>query len=207
MILQIRDITVTSAGEDLYTVLHNATASQLSTFLHTEMVDMIGNSIGIFLLGVAVTLGIYSMLLLSSKPLLSTQDTLLRAYTIVLLLLVVAFQIQALFITFLPFMSLSHSLGKRIEGYTRLNVVMDATLVVMAGLADGLLVSSNNITLLLMACFDHYCYPRFGGVSWSKECWVITHQNGATSSGVFLLFFGLRRLVWLEKNFKERKHH
>lgn len=200
MILQTRDITVTSAGEDLYTVLHNATASQLSTFLHTTMVEIIGNTIGIFLSTIALVLGFSSVFLLSSKRTLSRQDTLLRVYTVVLLLLVIAFQIQALFNTFLPLISLFHSFEKRIEENTRSAVFLDLTLTVGASLTDGLLVSGNNNILLLMTFSDHY-YPRFGDVSWFKEFWAIVYQNGATYSGFSQLFFGLQQWVRPRKTF------
>lgn len=142
MALQARDVPVNPVGEDLYTVLHNYSASKLSTFLHNEMVYMIGNSAGVFLSGLTFTLGISSILLLSSKRPLSKQDTLLRAYTIILLFLVTSFQTVALFTTFLPFISLSHSYDKKIGDETKSGVVFNVTLAVTAGLTDGLMVST-----------------------------------------------------------------
>lgn len=102
----------------------------------------IGTSIGVFLSGMAVILGSSSVLLLSSKKgALSRQDILLRLYTIILLILGVAFQIQFLhyigpFIT-LPF----EPVNLRYEILTKSTAALDTTLLLTLTSADGLLVS------------------------------------------------------------------
>lgn len=128
-----RDAAVVPAGEDQ------------STFLHDEMVHMIGNSIGILLTGITLTLGISSILLLSSKRPLPKQDKFLRAFTIVLLVLAVALQALTLLITFLLLLSPSYSPDKRSKDNMRLTMTSDMTLAIIAGLTDGLMVRTTSL--------------------------------------------------------------
>lgn len=101
----------------------------------------IGTSISIFLSGMTVVLGFSSILLLSSKKRpVSRQDSLLRIYTVVLLFLAVAFQIQYLFNMDLFIVLSFEGVKKGDEILATSTMAIDATLIFVFTLTDGLLV-------------------------------------------------------------------
>lgn len=79
------------------------------------MVHMIGISFGILLTGIALTLGISSIILLFSKRPLSKQDNFFCVFTTVLLVLAIGYQAEALLNAFLPFISSPIHLTKGVK--------------------------------------------------------------------------------------------
>lgn len=144
---QTRDVAP-AGGDTVYTTLHNFSAERMYIFLRAGMSRTIGNSVGFFVSGIALAFGIASILLLSSKgrfKLLSRQDTLLCIYTVTLLFFVVAFQIQELVQTISPAIDFFQSFDEMEEYRTKLVTLNNATIGIMVGLADGLLVCTNHV--------------------------------------------------------------
>lgn len=142
MMIQSRD---TGLVEDTtYNALHAFNAEQLYTFLRIHMVTMVGTCIGIFLSGIAVSLGVSSILLFVSKgKALSRRDCLLCAYTTTLLLLLIAFEAQVfVFFNAPTIFFFRPDNGPAVDSVTK---ALFVTVAVIALLTDGLLVRQNNI--------------------------------------------------------------
>lgn len=122
---------------------------ELSAFLHNVVAAVVGTLIGVFFSGVAVTLGVSSILLLASKRgTLSRREYFLCAYTAILLLLLVAFECEvfAYYITSaISFLRLEPAASFE----NKLIKTFFVTLVIITALTDGLLVRKTILCMVM----------------------------------------------------------
>ncbi len=181
-VAQITD-SVPSAGEDTYTFLHNFDAQELYAFMRNGMGAEIGVFIGIFLSGIALTLGMSAILLLASGR-EARQHYVLCAYTVTILLLLIAFETQAL---------INHNTAtifffRPYDGADiMLSRIMLLTAVVNTILVDGLLVCIG-----LLGSLPHSLFLCFIYKAW--RCFLVEKALGSSNWGT--LFQAFPACLW-----------
>lgn len=145
-----------------------STVQELETASHNEMMRRIGVLVGILFTGALLTLGTSCMFLLSSKKENSFRyrDRILRAYIVVLLFTVIAFELEAFTLSNASSIFLSQPPQKVTEITGQLNTAYGLTVVAIGGLTDGVLVSllSNSLEVGIALSVSSRC----GDVLWYR---------------------------------------
>ncbi len=187
MIAHIRDVS--PAEEDEYTILRGLITKQLEEFIHSRMTMAIGIAVGVFLSGVAVTLGVSSILLLSSRnEVRSKRHYFLCIYTTILLLCLVAFE-TLLFVDSNGAVTFPIQSPKKIqENSFRMAQVLFAILLVIIALVDALLV---RVIVSRPLCWQ---FSHFISKVW--RCFLVQKVLGRGSSNWGHLFWVFPAILW-----------